>query len=575
MASSVFFAGRLWRTPVTVSQVDDTAEAPTSLTVGNVLAILGIAQGGQPNAVLTFDNPSQVAPVLKGGELCTAVTKAFNPSNDDGVNAPGTVIAIRVGTSTPAALTLNDSASAAAINLATTDYGVQTNLTKVKVETGTVSGKKLTVQLGQSFYTGDNIGRNAFNVQYTGGQSTATMTVSNSTVTLSAPSGTPVATIDLNVYKNVLQLVDRINATPSFTATVAAGSETTPALNGLDSVTAHDVKTAVYTETANLQACVDWFNSTAQGYVTAVRPAGAGLAPANIAFTYLAGGTDPAVLTQDWTNALTVLQGADVQWVVPLSSDPAIHAAVDAHVQFMSGQGRKERRALCGPAIGTSLAAVQALPLALDSDRTSICWPGYYDYDVNGVLTLYAPYFTAVLVAAGFAGSNPGTPMTNKTLTVRGLELNPNNPADTDLLIESGVLCLEKTPQGYKVVRSISAWLSNDNYNRVEVSCGAATDFTVRNVRDALDHLRGSRGDPNILTRAITTTETALKQLAKAPPEGPGVIVGDANNPAFRNITASLTGDVLTVDYECSPVIPVNFILNSVAIVPFSGTASA
>ncbi|WP_443698655.1 hypothetical protein, partial [Pseudomonas sp.] len=149
------------------------------------------------------------------------------------------------------------------------------------------------------------------------------------------------------------------------------------------------------------------------------------------------------------------------------------------------------------------------------------------------------------------------------------------NPTDTDILIRAGVLCVENTDEGYKVVKSISTWLVNDNYNRVEQSTGFALDYTARSVRKALDVLRGQKGNPLVLARAISITESTLKELAKPEPQGPGVLAGDAANPAYKNITASLNGDVLRTDYECSPVIPVNFVLNTIYATPFSGSASA
>jgi hypothetical protein len=241
----------------------------------------------------------------------------------------------------------------------------------------------------------------------------------------------------------------------------------------------------------------------------------------------------------------------------------------------MSGTPGRERRAFVGPASGTSLAAVQVLPAALNSDRISVVWPGFYDYDATGTLTLYPPYMLAALVGAMAAGVSPGTPLTNKSAAIRGLETAAKNPADTDALIMSGVLALEPTPTGYRVARSVSTWLTNNNYNRVEVSCGAATDYVSRSVRDALQVLVGTKASARMLGRAAVIAETTLRSLAEPEPLGPEVIVGDANSPAWRNIRATLVGDAIKVEFECSPVIPVNFVPVAISIVPYSGTASA
>jgi hypothetical protein len=180
------------------------------------------------------------------------------------------------------------------------------------------------------------------------------------------------------------------------------------------------------------------------------------------------------------------------------------------------------------------------------------------------------------MIAGMFGGVNPGTPLTNKTIKVRGLERDLRNPTDTDQLILAGVLALENTESGYKIVKSITTWLTNTNYNRVEQSVGFACDYTVRSVRQALDGLRGKKGTPASLSEAISRADSTLRELAR--PEsagGPGILVGDAANPPFKNLTASLDGDVVRVEYQCSPVLPINYILQVAHAVPYSGTASA
>jgi hypothetical protein len=116
--------------------------------------------------------------------------------------------------------------------------------------------------------------------------------------------------------------------------------------------------------------------------------------------------------------------------------------------------------------------------------------------------------------------------------------------------------------------------LINQNYNRREVSVGCACDFISRNVRNALDDLRGQKATPTILTHAISLTETCLNELARPEPMGPAVIVGDKTNPAWKDISASIDADVLRVQFQCSPVIPLNYILITIYVVPWHGTAS-
>lgn len=568
---SVFFNGRLWTTPAVMSAVDDSRMYNRNLTVGNILAVIGRSEGGEPGVAIRIGSPYEAKQILRSGELMDAVSKAFDPSSQTG--APATIIAVRVNPATQSSLALKDAGAADVINLVSTDYGMYTSGIKVKVESGSVKGKKLTSQFGNGYYSMDNVFRDAFSVIYDGAQATATMTVNGTTVTLAAPAGTTVATIDLNSFATVQQLVDRINIVADFTATVLDGNGEKPALNGLDYVTAGSVKT-LYTATANLQAVVDWLNGQGEGYVTATRVAAVGTVPANVDWTYLTGGSDGVTTNTEWQDCFSALQAEDVQWVVPLSSSASIHAMADTHVAYMSNVARMERRAFVGTASGTTDAEAVTAAKALNSDRTALVHLGAYDYNAAGALTLMPPYIVAAMIGGAFSGVNPGTALTNKALKVRGLERKLRTPTDTDVLIDGGVLCMEDTKKGYKIVKSISTWLINDNYNRVEISTGAAVDFVSRNVREALADFIGQKGNPDTLVLAIERVKSTLKELARPEPMGPGVIVGDVVNPAYRNVTAEIDGDVMRVEFECSPVIPINYIPVVIHAVPWSGKIS-
>jgi hypothetical protein len=568
---AVFFNGQLLITPTTASAVNDDAMQNRNLTVGNSAAFVGKATGGKPKTVLRFGSPEEAKEVLRSGELLDAVIKAFDPSAQTG--SPGTVNAVRVNPAVAATLSLKNSVPVEVIGLVATNYGAEDNKIKVKIETGTNVGKRITVQNGLDYFTSDDIGRAAFSVIYNGTEVAANITVTATTVVLKAPASTVVATIQLADFATVGDLVDKINTVPDFEAEVLGNSANTPTLNGLDFVSSISVLTEL-TVRADLQAIVDWFNTRAPN-VKATRAAASGTLPANIPFTYLSGGSEGTTINSDWSDAFAALQTVDVQWLTPISGDPAICAMADTHAVFCSNTLRRERRAITGTAAATTDDQAIAAAKLINSDRTSLVHLGYYDYDVKGALTLRPPYMTAALIAAAFAGVNPGTPLTNKTISVRGLERKLRNPTDTDKLIQGGVLCVEDTEQGYKIVQSISTWLGNDKYNRVEQSTGTALDFTVRNVRNAVDILRGEKGNPLLLSRAVSIAQSTLAELARTEPQGPGVLAGDAVNPPYRNIQASLDGDVLRLQFECSPVIPCNYVLVTVYAVPYSGTLAA
>lgn len=570
---AVFFNGQLLISPVAASVVNDEAMRNQNLSVGNVVALVGSSTGGQPKTGLSFGSPQEAQRALVSGELLDAVLAAFDPSRE--TNGPSQVVAIRVNPAVQATATLADNTAATVVNLTSTGYGLGENDIRVKIEAGSVTGLRPTVQKGTSYYTIDNLARNAFTLQYTGVAASAIATITGTSIVLQAPTGTTVATIDLTQYTTIQSAVDRINQVTGFVAAVGDGNYSKPALNGLDYITAQDVKTAAITVKGDLQALIDWFNGARQDFVRATRPAGVGKVPAVAGFKFLTGGSDGTTTNTDWADAFEVLQSIDVQWVTPVSSEGSLHAMADAHCAYMSNVARKERRAVVGMDLSSTDTAAVAAAKALNSDRTSLVHVGHYNFNAAGALTLYPAYISAALVAGAFAGVNPGTPLTNKSIKVQGLERNLRNPIDTDVLINGGVLCLENTDRGFKIVKSISTWLVNDNYNRVEQSCGVAVDFVARNIRQALDILRGQKANALTLSRAISIADSTLRELARPEPAGPGVIAGDVQNPAYRNIKATIEGDVLRVEFECSPVIPVNYVLATIYAVPFSGSASA
>lgn len=567
----VFFNGRLWVSPATMSVIDDSAMFNKNASVGNVLAIIGKADGGEPFKALSFGSAQEARAVLRGGLALKAVEKAFDPSSETA--GPSTVIFVRVNPATRSSLALKNISDSTVITLNSEGYGSFVNGIKVKIENGSTAGKKITTQFGNDYFSADNVGRKCLSVQYTGTETTALLSVTNSFVTLTAGS-TPVG-IDLNSYPTVSQLVDRINSVSGWTASVLDANGEKATLNGLDNVSGLNAKTDAVTLTGDLQAIVDWFNSTGEGFITATREATAGTLPINLPFTYLAGGSEGVTTTAEWQKGFDVLQTVDVQWVVPVSADAAIHAMTDSHCAYMSNIARMERRAIVGGDTGVTDDAAVLAAKTLNSDRTSYTHLGIYDYDTNGKLTLYPAYIAAALLAGAFSGVNPGTALTNRTLKLRGIERKLRNPTDTDKLILGGVLAIEDTPRGYKCVKSITTWLANSNYNRVEISVGVACDFVSRNVRNILDDLRGKKGSPAILSEAVSRTDSILRTLAMPEPMGPGVIVGDKINPAYKNITASLEGDVLRVEFQASPVIPVNYIPIVIHAVPYSGSALA
>lgn len=568
MSNGYFFNGHRYVTPTIQSRVVDGGMMSLNSPVGNTLCIIGSSDAGIPKTPIYLSSPGQAAEVLRGGELLKAVQLAFAPSTQ--TNAPQTIIAMRVNPATQSTGVLKDSAVAAVINITSTDYGLFTNQIKVMIETGTTKGKRVSTKLNDVYYTNDNTFRDAFTVSYIGANATATMAISNTEVTLVDSITT---TIDLTAFKTVRDVVDRINSNPNYVAASVSGSELTLALNGLDTLAATSIKAVTVTATANLQAIVDWINAK-DFLINATRVASAGTVPANtVGWLNITGGTNGVTLTQQWFDCLAALQAEDVQWIVPLSSLPAVWSMTDGHCQYMSTSGKAERRAFVGSTSGVTSAVALTDAFAINSDRTAYCYPGIYDYNAGGDLTLYPAYMTAAILGGSFAGINPGETMTNKSIRVAGVEYPLSTPAETDPLILGGVLSVSKDKtKGIKVVQAISTWLINSAANRTEISTGTAADYVSRTIREMLNVYIGRKGSPYTIAEAKAAVDSALRILARPEPLGLSILVGD---PGFKNVTARIDGDALIVDFEASIVTPLNFIFISIHANQYRSTLAA
>lgn len=570
----VFFNGRLLTTPTVETLVNDGGLAPQSSNIGNVLTLVGISDGGIPKQPTVIRSVAHARQVLRSGELLFACEKALAPSAD--TNAPGVLMIVRANPAVQATLTLKDANDDDALVLQSTDYGAHTNGIQIKIEAGSLYGKKVTTRQDGRYFTGDNLQRSLLTLAYTGAGTTAKVTVTATQVSLQIDSADPTV-IALAEYPTVRRLVERLSSEPDWTVTMTPGAADLAALNAIDGLTdANGKAQGGVILTGNLQVIIDWINSAAEDLVTATRAVAAVAVPANLPYTYLGGGSNGAATNQDWDDAFEALEAEDTQWIVPLSASSAVWGLADTHCQYMSTVGRKERRCFVGNNTGLSAEQATADAQALNSDRTAYVYPGFYDYNANGVLTLMPAYLLAAMVGAAFAALTPGEPMTNKSLRIRGLETLVAMPSDTDYLIRGGVLAVYQNARGgYRVAKSISTWQNNQNYNRIEISTGFALDYVVRTVRERMELFIGRKGTYLSLQAIVEEAAGVLRTLAQAEPYGLGLLAGDSVNPPFRNLTAAITGDIVQLEFECSPVIPINYILVSVYANAYAGTYSA
>lgn len=606
----VFFQGQRIVTPQAVSFIDDSAMVgQNDGETAGVVAIIGrndlANSGGQPQVPLTFSDPATAQRVLREGDLLDGVLRAFNPGPSGGA---GTVIAYRVNNATRSTGILLDTTAVTpltAISLTSRDYGAYTARTSISVSTpGVGVGKNISAVLDSFRVDGFNIGYGALKILYTGTGSAATASVTPTGIT-SSITGAPADNLALLFadYPTLDALVNAMNATGKYTASIVYSSGVTLNVdaNGLpssyrdapvastilDVQTIADIKTAAVTFRADVQAATDWINQTAGFLMTAVRTPGTQSLANTTGAVQLTGGTNGgSVITSDWQACLTSLQNVEAHLIVALTPDASVHSMVQTHVNLMSvvqqGYGRRERIAIVGGAWGenpTSTVNASTRAAAFQDSRVVVVAPGIMDFNpTTGALVQVPPYQLAAQIAGLIGGQPVASAITRRYVRAQGIENASQFPiaqltqSERESWLLSGVCVLESVPgRGIRVVQGVTTWTGDFNYVRREISVRRAADWVARSVREECDSLLvGQSGSPALLNRSIVVVSGVLRRLTLD-----GVIVGGPNSPSFRNIIASLQGDVLRIDFECSPAIPANYVLITAHMVPFSGTVTA
>lgn len=539
-------------------------QPPTVLSV----AIIAPADGGQPQTFKELFNYAQAKAAFRSGALLDLLRRVYGPAQ--GVPGAYRVLACRVNAGVQASAALKDAGTANVISLVSTDYGLHTNQIRAKAEAGTVAGYKVSVQGfdGAATIIQDNIGRNLLSVQYTGAGSAATLTTSATQLTTAITGASDNVTLDFASYPTIQNIADALVGTGKYAVTVLNDGKILA--NTLDIHSAINIKASAQTLTANIQAVVDWFN-TSEPYINATRVTGNPIAVSST-YTNFTGGTNgPAITSTDYQTCLTALQAQECNIVLVGTDDAAIHAMVDAHCHLMSQTGQnKERIAIVGGAAGDSVAATLTRAKNLGSFRTALAYPGMSDVDEAGQAVTLSSIYTAAAVAGILAGGTVGQPATRKPVKCIGPAVKLT-PSEIDQLLAGGVMPIQAHPtEGARVVQSILTFLQSGavvNLMRKEVSCRLAADVLVARVRQRLDdNLIGQAGGPLLREQARSIAETVLKES-----QASGLIVGDDKSPAYSDLGANITGDTITVTFRASIATPGNYVVLRASLSNFNG----
>ena len=528
----------------------DAVKGAAGFASANNGVIMGSCLGGQPATLLQFNNLADAVRTLKGGELMEAMRVAFNPGND---YVPQRLFAMRVNTAVQSLFYLIDGSSNNMVKLLSKDYGLQQNQLKAKMETSTDTfGKKITIVFKQDTETFDNIRRTSFTIAYSGGACTMTI-VNNSTTHTLVTSVGGINITDLAAYPTIGDLVAYINTQTSFTAAATAGQEDASSLL-LDSVTTVSIATT-YTAESTMQGIIDTINSYSN-YCTAVDMSAthSRVIPANKAYAYFTGGAEGSYTASEWSAALTKLEAEDIQFVSTPSSSSSVHSVIKTHCESMSNVSRrKERQFLVGGAWGDSVATATAASIVLNSKYGLYAYNGFTQYDVNGVVQNYPASYYACTMLGQMCTAALNETCTFKTLNVISLE-NKLKESDVETLILNGVCAANYNSQGLPhTVRMLNSYQTDDLLWN-EFSSAKEMLFVSRDLRQYLEGIFVGHPGNNLTGGVLRGIVLGRLQTY--------VTLGcftTGVEGAYWNVSISISGDTVTIDYDAYITLPVNF----------------
>jgi hypothetical protein len=617
----VYFNGRYYIKPQVATYVDDTALTPVGLVGSNVIGMMGPAKDGIPNQAYLLTSLMDATDIFGEGPLVDGVAMAFN-------GGAQYIWATRVGgtysatthlfTSPPnqAIYEYNDSPNIP-FRLLSKAYGFQANGIQVSTHRNAdaTKGIDVTVSAQGNVITGTGIYYNVLRIDNTSAETTFVIVTNATEYQLTITQGSNSGMLDLVGVSSTTDLVERIKEVmaTAIPSPIDDTSFTFTVLKEIPGVQLDAGTTTVQssgTLKANVRAVFDWFNSGFQPYVYAEDSRGIftsyitkdstlfaiqgnplAVFTFNMALANLTGDMGYIDNTSYEGVLAEIYEDLDLDLVVPIVDDylgntivlsaDSIFNSVLSHCKAMSTIKSEERIGL----VGYQFDGVGNITLTSDGDADTltqllinraavlnspymvVCAPRFKTFNIKGDLKFFNGTYTAAYIAGLIASFPVGEPITNKDISgIQALSTYFKNRQILQL-IDNGVCTVERVGSALKVVQGVTSWISDDNFNKKEISVRLATNFVAKNCRDNLKTFIGRKNSPQILQIIKGSLVQILREL-----ENNEIIVGTLAYPAYRNLVLTADGDVVRVSFECSPVLPINYILINIHATVFKAT---
>lgn len=370
---------------------------------------------------------------------------------------------------------------------------------------------------------------------------------------LSVTGGTLLGVGDFNSLRGMIEALDQF---PNVVANYLAGRDyDADAFDAFESNDIGGASNAVLVR-CDLAEILDALSSSR--LITAERAAN-GVASIDwvSSVNMLSGGASSSASLIDWTTALQNVESADLQIVVPWTEDENIHAEIKKHLRLAALAGR-ERNAWVGADKSETLSQLNSRARSLNDRNIALVGQQIKLIDPLGNTVTKDPMWLALMLACMQAGSAVGTPLTRKQPDVVDVLGQWDGNKDASEAIQKGIVSLSFGPLGWRVERSVTTWLRDDNPIYSEVSSNESVNASVRDLRAGLDSFIGQANRSLTANRIKSIVESRLNRQ-----------VLDGTIKAFKDVVLEDLGDTLNVHYTVAAVEPINFIRITASVARF------
>ena len=506
---------------VTQSYVPPTPVVPPLLFVG-------YGYGVKPKSVNTFLTSQNLLAALRGGPASAYVSPMTLPG--PAINGANYITFIDVSSNTQASGTLFTTGPSAAITMSSTLYGPPANLIQVGAFGASVSGTMLEVYdaYTQTIFAGDNLGY-PFVVGYTGSATGSLSfavcgTYGGSGATgfvLNSPNSGESFVVPLNpaTYPTVMNLVQYINGTGYWTASLLSSTNGNLPTSGLDIVTGalSGVSSGNIFFRGVPSALRDplyWLNNQST-YVSAALVSGVYTGTLiGQSLTALTGAQAVAPVLADYASGFNIGLSQAAWAVFADNNSTSVQALGSQHAQTASQTLYGSwRRFFTGSNVGDSVATTLANAQALNSKTTCYLYPGLVVQNTTtGVKTTYGGLYAAAAAAGTACGNFVAMPLTNKALNAVTTEVNLTLSQIAQLQ-NSGVITINLSNNVPTIVSDVTTWQQDANPENVFTQQVACLWWTCYNLVASMQPYIGGVAAPSTETSIGSALKNTLNSL--------------------------------------------------------------